>query len=144
MWKTVAWHYENNGIFTVKSAYKLALNIKHLNHGNEGSSNQTTGGRSIWNCIWKANVPPKVRIFGWRVATDALPTKKNKWRRTLEANDRCYVCGSCTEDAHHAVIACTKARALRQAMREIWELPSEEDFRYTGKGLASALALSSK
>jgi ribonuclease HI len=36
------------------------------------------------------------------------------------------------EDAFHAVVACTKATALRQAMREVWNLPSETSFIFTG------------
>jgi hypothetical protein len=80
----LAWNYEKNGFFTVKSAYRLALNIKHRNR-DAGSRNSTTNGDiSIWNNIWKASVPLKIRIFSWRVATDTLATRKNKWRRTLD------------------------------------------------------------
>ncbi|XP_051212082.1 uncharacterized protein [Lolium perenne] len=55
----VAWHYENNGCFTVKSAYRLAMSLKQQNRGNESSSSQLNGDRPIWKTIWKASVPPK-------------------------------------------------------------------------------------
>jgi ribonuclease HI len=129
----VAWHFKRNGIFTVKSAYRLALNLKQKQRGNESSSNHPSGERGIWNAIWKSNVPPKVRIFGWRVAMDALPTKKNKWRRTLELNNVCSICGNGVEDAHHANVACTKSKALRHALRQVWDLPDETEFRVTGR-----------
>ena len=86
------------------------------------------------NLIWKANVPPKVRIFGWRIATDSLPTNINKRRRTLEINDTCSICGNGEEDAFHATVICTKATALRQAMRKVWTLPPESSFSFTGHG----------
>jgi hypothetical protein len=42
------------------------------------------------------------------------------------------VCGVEPETSYHATVTCTKARALRNEMRKIWDLPSEEVFRYTG------------
>lgn len=73
-----------------------------------------------------------MRIFGWRVATDALATK-NKWRRTLELNNVCSICGNGVENAHHATVACTKSKALRHAVRQVWDLPDEADFRFSGR-----------
>jgi hypothetical protein len=128
----VAWHYESNGNFSVKSAYRLALSMKHQKRDLGSCSSSPDGNRSIWNLIWKSNVPPKIRIFGWRVATDSLATKRNKRRRSLELNDQCIICGNGEDDAHHAVVACTKAVALRQAMRKFWALPSESKFRDSG------------
>jgi ribonuclease HI len=37
-----------------------------------------------------------------------------------------------TEDGFHAVVQCTKARALRSRLREYWDLPKEELFSKTG------------
>jgi ribonuclease HI len=129
----IAWHFERNGVFTVKSAYRLGLDLKHRNRDISSCSMAPNGDRSVWNSIWKSKVQPKIQVFGWRVATDTLATMKNKWRRTLELNDRCHICGNDTEDAHHATVRCTKASALRHAMRKIWTLPDEYLFRYTGK-----------
>jgi ribonuclease HI len=129
----LAWQPERNGIFTVKSAYWLALSLKHQQRDVGSTSSKTDGERSLWNCIWKTDVPPKVRIFGWRLATDSLPTRKNKFRRTLEPDDTCTICGSAVEDAHHATVRCSKAAGLRQAMRDHWALPKENSFNFTGK-----------
>jgi hypothetical protein len=68
----IAWHYERSGIITVKSAYKLA---KQSEQEMVGSTSRSNGGRSLYNEIWKANVPPKVRIFVWRLAQDGLATQ---------------------------------------------------------------------
>lgn len=82
--------------------------------------------------IWKAKVPEKIRIFAWRVATETLPTKENKRKRTLEVDNICNICGKEKEDEFHAVMSCTKARALREEMRAHWELPAEDQCRFNG------------
>jgi hypothetical protein len=66
----LAWHYERNGIFLVRSAYKLALNSQHT-HQDAGTSSKQAGERDMWNLIWKTNVPPKVKVF---LAGSLLPT----------------------------------------------------------------------
>lgn len=83
---------------------------------------------SLSGTSWKAHIPHKVRIFAWRAATDFVPTKENKMKRTLEHDSICNICGREPKDAHHATVCCTKARALREAMREVWPLPKGECF----------------
>ena len=47
----VAWHFEKNGLFLVKSAYMLALNLKQ-NEEDEGQySGAVLGKRKIWDLI---------------------------------------------------------------------------------------------
>jgi hypothetical protein len=56
-------------------------------------------------------IPNKIKTFAWRAACDNLPTKKNKFRRTLETDSTCSICGTAEEDSFHAIVECTKARA---------------------------------
>jgi hypothetical protein len=56
----ISWIPEKHGMFTVKSAYNLALDLRSNNPPN--SSENLNGDRSLWNTIWSANVPPKVKI----------------------------------------------------------------------------------
>ena len=128
----IAWHYEKSGVFSVKSAYRLGM---HLNHRAEDTSNSRqdpSSTRSARDTIWKADIPPKVRFFSWRVATDSLATKRNKWRRTLEIDITCNICGTEEENAFHATVSCLKSVALRHALRKVWTLPPESSLRYTG------------
>ena len=129
----IAWYYEKSGEFSVRSAYKLAAASLPQLAQNPSSSSSDPNDRSIWDLIWKAKVSGKVRIFGWRVATSTLATKENKWKRTLELDATCNICGNGTETEHHAVVMCTKSRALREAMRKVWNLPNENRFWYTGE-----------
>ncbi|KAI5003478.1 hypothetical protein ZWY2020_030638 [Hordeum vulgare] len=73
-----------------------------------------------------------MRIFAWRVATKTLPTKENKWKRTLELDNTCSICGREAEDEFHATVSCTKARTLREGIRVHWALPDEDKFQFTG------------
>ena len=58
----LAWNYEKNGIFTVRSAYRLGMNLKQQ-EGIVGSFRSISSGReNLWNLVWKAQVPHKVRI----------------------------------------------------------------------------------
>ena len=62
----IAWHFEHSGIFSVKSSYKLALNLSTL--ATHASSSDNKNRRCLWQHIWKSDIPPKVKIFAWRLA----------------------------------------------------------------------------
>ena len=69
----IAWGAERTGIFTVRSAYRLALKDK-LRPSSVAASRAPDGRRVVWAFLWRCPAPPKVRVFGWRVATNALTT----------------------------------------------------------------------
>jgi hypothetical protein len=119
----IAWYYEKTGIFTVRSVYKLAMYIDQEAQRQEGS---------LYNGIWAAQVPPKVRVFAWQLAQEGLAIQSNRKQRTLAEKATCQVCGVDDETGHHAVVRCTKAVSLRHALRDKWLLSDEEHFRYSG------------
>jgi hypothetical protein len=127
----LAWHHERNGIFSVKSAYKLASDIQS-GASIAGTSTNDPGKRDMWNLVWKAKVPPKVKVFGWKLATNSLGVQDHRCKRKMDIVPTCNICGVEPETRHHAMIECTKAKALRQRMRNDWDLPAENMFRYTG------------
>jgi ribonuclease HI len=92
------------------------------------SSSEPDGNRKIWQLIWKASVPPKVRVFAWRAATGSLGVLEGLHRRINTINPICSICGREVEDTHHALIRYTLARALRDELRNQWTLPPEVDF----------------
>ncbi|KAL0447657.1 UNVERIFIED_CONTAM: hypothetical protein Slati_1893600 [Sesamum latifolium] len=66
---SIIWHFEEKGCFTVKTTYRLVCAMRE-----EGSCSQL--GRS-WKFIWGSKAPPKVILFAWKCAMDALPTTVN-------------------------------------------------------------------
>jgi hypothetical protein len=44
----------------------------------------------------------------------------------------CTFCGMDSETGYHATMSCTKARALRLGLADVWNLPHERELSYTG------------
>jgi hypothetical protein len=121
----IAWHMEKTGIFTVRSAYNLALRIKR-GQDVQSSSSAPHGERRLWSGVWSGQVPPKVNVFIWKLARDTLTTRRAKFILRLEHSDICPLCDREPETSD----ICPWARNLRLALREHWRLP-EEQFQYT-------------
>lgn len=79
-----------------------------------------------------AQSPPKVNVFAWKLARDALPTRSAKYARKMERDACCRLCDREIETSFHAIVTCPQAQGLRHAMRQHWNLPDEEQFRYSG------------
>jgi hypothetical protein len=127
----LAWEPEPSGVFTVRSAYRLALE-ERLRPSSVVASRAPDGRRAVWALLWRCPAPPKVRSFAWRVATDSLPTWVNKKRRTLEVSDLCPLCATEPEDTFHALCRCPRAVALWQAMAQHWGLPEIHQLMNSG------------
>jgi hypothetical protein len=127
----VARHYEKSGIFSVRSAYRLAMSISH-NTQEIGSSTAPSGDRVVWRRLWKLPTLPKVRVFLWKLINNGLPTNANRCYHHIVDDGACEMCRHWQEDCFHAVVDCPHARALRLAMRERWCLPPEEKLRNVG------------
>jgi hypothetical protein len=66
----IAWRYDDNDMFTVKSAYKLHVNLKD---GPQARSSNAVQNNRFWKAIWKIHVPPRMQQFVWRLAHNSLP-----------------------------------------------------------------------
>lgn len=123
----LAWPLEKTGSFTVRCAYNLGLKLRVLSV-NAASSSAPDGEREVWDNVWKGSVPPKVNVFTWKLARNALPTRRRKFTRKLEQEDTCTLCGITAETNFHATVECPQAYNLK-AMRMHWPLPDEKWFR---------------
>ncbi|KAL2926785.1 hypothetical protein RDABS01_028375, partial [Bienertia sinuspersici] len=61
-----AWFYSKDGDYNVKSGYQVAL--RQRREGSAPTSRQEN--EKMWKCLWSANVPPKIKIFGWKALHD--------------------------------------------------------------------------
>lgn len=68
----VFWHFDKCGMYTVKSGYHLAIQLR-----DSAIAGSSVGVSKGWNLIWTLQVPLKVKIFLWRVLYNVLPTKVN-------------------------------------------------------------------
>lgn len=83
-----AWGPERNGIYTVRSAYRQLYDDQCRPSEEHRAS---SSGDIIWLRIWKLSVPPKIRVFWWKVVNGFLPTRGELHRRHIEPIPMCEV-----------------------------------------------------
>lgn len=130
-WGNAVWECLRKGVFSVRSAYKLAFEEK-IRTMTCATSRAPDGRRAVWTAVWRCPAPPKVRMFAWRLATDSLATMENKYIRHLEISDVCVICGVERENTYHTFCRCPMAVALWNAMRDSWPLPELASVQNTG------------
>ncbi|KAA3469415.1 reverse transcriptase [Gossypium australe] len=96
------WFHNSCGFFSSKSAYSWLI-LKQIGFGPH---------RFFWRIIWKLKILPKIRIFGWRLGHDILPTYDKIANFRSELNSFCPRCGNDKETLIHALKDCPKARAV--------------------------------
>ena len=73
-----ACHFDKKGLFSVKSAYKLAVQRRENEMGrNAARSESLPVGNSgfRWDKIWGMEVPNKVKMFIWRLVHNSLAVR---------------------------------------------------------------------
>jgi hypothetical protein len=119
----------------------LAFSELPEQRGYGASSSRPQGDDPCWSKIWSSFVPPKVKTFAWKVASNALATESNKKRRKMNVTGVCNICNLEAEDTLHALTRCPHAFYLWEAMRECWHIPSKIDFQSSSIGWFRELIL---
>ena len=86
----LVWIGNKRGSFTVKSAYYIAMRM--VDDQEFGECSAVHSQTSFWKVIWHLNIPPKIRIFAWRVCKNGLPTMLNLRSRGLNISGFCLLC----------------------------------------------------
>ena len=86
----LVWPYNGQGIYTVKSGYKVLKQEKKK--GTEVIASSSHNIDKVWNAIWSLNVPSKIRIFFWRLCSDELPCCAELWKRRIRNLPDCPLC----------------------------------------------------
>ncbi|CAJ2645584.1 unnamed protein product [Trifolium pratense] len=100
------WRLEKNGHYSVKSAYRYCIN----------EAIDTTGLQipGQWNKIWRAEVPPKIKNFIWRLCRNCIPTRARLIQKGVNCPDICALCENEQENNLHIFLLCNNAK-------EIWK-----------------------
>ncbi|CAL1383989.1 unnamed protein product [Linum trigynum] len=106
----LVWHATVDGIFSVKSAYHLAVRLDQLN--GRWRSQVSWMDKASWIRLWEANIPPKLKIFAWQLLNRILPTTEALIERKIDVFARCPVCWASSETMEHLFLDCPVARAL--------------------------------
>ncbi|KAL0009208.1 hypothetical protein SO802_010710 [Lithocarpus litseifolius] len=100
----LVWMHNKNGLFSVKSPYRLAVQILKGEEWTESSSG--CAGKNVWNALWKLHIPNKIKVFGWRACQEILPTRLNLARRRIIHDNVCPNCTRFPESTIHALWDC--------------------------------------
>ena len=92
------WHFTKNGMYLVKSGYRLFLSGRdqHVSAGNRGN----------WLTIWNLKLPPRVKIFLWHACLGCLPVLATLQGRGVQLNPLCPICHQEPETIMHALLLC--------------------------------------
>lgn len=91
------WRGTKQGKYSVKSAYKIAIELFSKCGRNLASSSNKD---NIWKKIWRCKVAPKVNHFMWRVCMNNLPTNDNLIR-VIKIDSTYLQCGEEMETITH-------------------------------------------
>ncbi|KAM0903185.1 hypothetical protein ACQ4PT_018813 [Festuca glaucescens] len=106
----LAWALEKHGVYSVRSAYRLLKQEQTASAMDSSREAGTSGDNKVWSSTWKLNVPPKIRVFWWRVLNNSLPSKAELGRRHVIRECFCEVCGDPEELLFHVMFQCPIAR----------------------------------
>ena len=69
---TIGWIGNNRGVFSIKSAYYVALAL--MDPSVEAESSNGEYRTPLWKKMWQLKLPAKIRVFAWRAYMNGLPT----------------------------------------------------------------------
>lgn len=105
-----SWKHTKSGNYCVKSGYWLASTIKKPDLFLEASMLPSLNG--LKEQIWSLPTVPKIKLFLWRLSSDALPVTDLLARRGISLDTRCQICGNEGESINHVLFTCSVARRL--------------------------------
>ena len=103
------WPGCKDGNYSVKTGYQLLCESKIVDAASSSDSSKQT---LFWKRVWKLQIPNKIKVFLWRVCSNALPTLENLKRRKIMEDAKCKACLAAEEDALHAIWGCEKLRHI--------------------------------
>ncbi|KAI8525452.1 hypothetical protein RHMOL_Rhmol13G0231200 [Rhododendron molle] len=107
----VVWHYDQKGVYSVKSGYQVAMQ-SNLSLRNEKAESSFKPKKVLWKVLWKMKVQGKIKSFWWRACKNSLATCENLFRRKCAQSSACPICGSEIETVEHMLFWCSWAKAI--------------------------------
>ena len=72
-----------------------------------------------WKRLWGVLLPPKLKIFAWRLARSSIPTGEVRHHRHMATTAACVFCGAAIDTWRHSLLDCNMARA-------VWAISDQE------------------
>jgi hypothetical protein len=123
----VSWSLEPSGMFSAKSVYYGLTQGASVSHFRD---------------VWRARVPPKIKVFLWQLIRGKLPSSEQVAKRHGPSNGRCSLCGE-MEDCNHIFFTCHMAGFMWAGVRELlhceWNPGGIGDFIALAQGISGPL-----
>ncbi|XP_042958021.1 uncharacterized protein LOC122293512 [Carya illinoinensis] len=119
------WNFERNGLFSVKSCYRLIMDLSRLE---TSESSNVRSQQKLWKALWKMPVPNKIKFFAWRACMDSLPSKVKLMQKQVLQDASCRFCSFSEEDFLHAVFTCDQVQASWAQFFPMLHNPSPSSF----------------
>lgn len=103
------WLGSPKGIFFIRSAYALALEDASWLSAGSGESSNAKSEETFWKNLWKLNLCPKIKVFGWCICRNLLPTRSNLSNRGMVIETLCPLCRHPMETMLHCFRDCKTA-----------------------------------
>ncbi|KAL0427354.1 UNVERIFIED_CONTAM: hypothetical protein Slati_2910200 [Sesamum latifolium] len=97
---SLVWHFERQGRFSVRSAYRVASRFRE--------EAECSVRAQSWDFLCSSKAPPRVLLFAWRCAHDALSTTVHLRRCGIRLDDGRGCCGTEAEDVLHVLFYCSR------------------------------------
>uniref|UniRef100_A0A803N5L2 Reverse transcriptase zinc-binding domain-containing protein n=1 Tax=Chenopodium quinoa TaxID=63459 RepID=A0A803N5L2_CHEQI len=68
---------------------------------------------TIWGKLLNANIPPKIKHFGWRALQNNFPVRSIPKKRNIYEDDGFPSCGEAAETIIHSLFTCSEAKVFR-------------------------------
>ncbi|XP_057426577.1 uncharacterized protein LOC130720010 [Lotus japonicus] len=104
------WPHEKNGQYSIRSGYQV-IKSEDQSYLNVASTSNCLP-KELWNFIWSVSVPQKIRMFMWKVCSNALALNENLFKRRVSRNKFCPVCLTVPETSEHAFLLCPWTRPV--------------------------------
>ncbi|XP_073121701.1 uncharacterized protein [Henckelia pumila] len=114
------WGANNNGLYTVKSGYKLFV------------SNSEVIAQDLevdWKQIWRLKIPGKVKNFIWRTLSHCLPTRMELRSKHINCLEWCPMCNNHPETGIHVLVHCPFARSVWSLTMNGSSVSADSSFR---------------
>lgn len=101
----LAWRHAKTGIYSVRTGY--AESMRRMVNA-DVQMNADVEHR--WKWVWAVDVMPKIKVFGWRLLHNILPSAINLISRFVDVDPLCVRCGTDIETTEHALRDCEWVR----------------------------------
>lgn len=87
------WHYEKSDFSSAKLTYHIGMDFMgtYKSENNHPSSSNEVA-KTMWRLLWQTEIPPKVKLLGWKICSSIVPTTRNLRQQQLFVEDVCPHC----------------------------------------------------